>query len=75
MIDDLALWFACNPNLDENLVLCIINRMLIVPGIFSMFFIFLMYAVGSLTLMVWGSYKVFDFFRNRFLKKRNVDGY
>lgn len=51
MIDDLAIWFMCNP-MQGNLALCAVNSILIYPGIFGLFSVLLVYIVG-IPLLIW----------------------
>ena len=44
MIEDFALWLGCNA-MTQDLALCAINTLLILPGLMGMFALVIVYAV------------------------------
>jgi hypothetical protein len=51
MLEDLAVWFGCNPSLQDP-ILCVINTTLIIPGVMGMFFVFILYII-AIPIALW----------------------
>jgi hypothetical protein len=51
MLEDLAVWFGCNPSLQDP-ILCIINTILILPGVVGLSSVFLLY-IMAVPIVIW----------------------
>lgn len=51
MIEEIAVWLGCNPSLQDP-GLCIVNTLLITPGVFGLFSVLILYFI-AVPMAVW----------------------
>lgn len=51
MIEEIAVSMGCNPSLQDP-GLCVVNTILILPGVFGLFFVLILYFI-AIPMLVW----------------------
>ena len=51
MIEEIAVWLGCNPSLQDP-GLCIVNTLLITPGVFGLFSVLILYFI-AVPVILW----------------------